>query len=109
MELRENHQYSSGKTQDQVSVGDVVIIHDDLPHGMWRLGVITLKIKGGDDAVRGAIVCMKSGRGPASFLRLPVQKLYPLEVKQKEFNAQSTEELSGGSHRGRNGFKVGRG
>ena len=95
--MRENHRYSSGKTQDQVSVGDVVIIHDDLPRGMWRLGVITEKIKGIDNAVRGAIVRIKSGCGPASFLRCPVQKLYPLEVKQKEFNAQSTEEPSGGS------------
>ena len=88
LELRENHRYSSGKTQDQVSVGDVVIIHDDLPRGMWRLGVITEKIKGEDNAVRGAIVRIKSGRGPASFLRRPVQKLYPLEVKQREFNTQ---------------------
>ena len=96
LELRGNHRYSTGKTQNQVSVGDV-IIHDDLPHGMWRLGVITEKIKGGDNAVRGVIVRIKSGRGPASFLRCPVQKLYPLEVKQKEFNAQSTEEPSGGS------------
>ena len=97
LELRENHQYSSGKTQDQVSVGDVVIIHDDLPRGMWRLGVITEKIKGGDNAVRGMIVCIKSGRGPASFLRRPIQKLYTLEVKQKEFNAQNTEEPGGRS------------
>ena len=73
--MRENHRYSSGKTQDQVSVGDVVIIHDDLPRGMWRLGVITEKIKGVDNAVRGAIVRIKSGRGPASLLRRPVQKL----------------------------------
>ena len=60
LELRENNRYSSGNTQDQVSVGDVIIIHDDLPRGMWRLGVITEKIKGGDNAVRGAIARIKS-------------------------------------------------
>uniref|UniRef100_A0A1X7U612 DUF5641 domain-containing protein n=1 Tax=Amphimedon queenslandica TaxID=400682 RepID=A0A1X7U612_AMPQE len=45
------------------NVGHAVIIHDDLPCGFWRLGIIEEKIKGRDKEVTGVV------------------RLYPLEVR----------------------------
>ena len=80
LELRENHRYHSHGRVDTVSIGDVVIIHEDTPRGLWRLGVIERKLIGRDNEIRGAVVRVKSGQGPSSFLKRPIQKLYLLEV-----------------------------
>ena len=77
MELKENHRQFKGKKPDHVSVGDVVIIHDETPRGMWRLGIIEKELKGKDQETRGVVVRVKSGRGPSSFLKRPIQRLYP--------------------------------
>lgn len=79
--LRESHRRSGGISPDTVNVGDVVIIHDDSPRGFWRLGIIEETIKGRDKEVRGAVVRVGSGSQPSSFLRRPIQRLYPLEVR----------------------------
>ena len=40
-----------------VSIGDVVIVHDEhLPHGLWKLGKIISVMKGRDGRIRGATV-----------------------------------------------------
>uniref|UniRef100_A0A1X7TNE3 DUF5641 domain-containing protein n=1 Tax=Amphimedon queenslandica TaxID=400682 RepID=A0A1X7TNE3_AMPQE len=64
-----------------VNVGHAVIIHDDLPCGFWRLGIIEEKIKGRDKEVTGVVVRVGSGSQSSSFLRPPIQRLYPLEVR----------------------------
>ena len=84
IELRESHRRSHRVDADIVSVGDVVIVHDDTPRGLWRLGIIERLIKGRDSQVRGAVVRVKPGQSPSSFLRRPVQRLFPLEVRQSE-------------------------
>ena len=41
----------------QVSVGDVVIVHDEgLPRGFWKLGLVKDLIVGKDGRIRGAAV-----------------------------------------------------
>ena len=93
LELRESHRRKHKGIGNEVTVGDVVIIHDDTPRGLWRLGVIEEKIVGKDNNARGAIVRVKAGRGPSAFLRRPVQKLYPLEASQEEIpNIDSTND-----------------
>ena len=83
LELREAHRYSQVPkgSVDPITVGDIVIIHDEnQPRGLWRLGKIEELIQGTDGEVRGAVVKTYSG-GRTSLLRRPVQRLYPLEVR----------------------------
>ena len=59
-----------------VSVGDMVVIHDEsLPRGFWKLGRVEEVISGQDGKIRA--VRLSSGTGT---LRRPIQLLYPLEV-----------------------------
>ena len=69
----------------QVSVGDVVIIHEDSqPRGMWHLGCIEKLLPGTDGETRGAVLRV-AGRGRrAKFLRRPIQRLYPIEMPAKD-------------------------
>ena len=39
-ELKEHHRQVHKSKPDTVSVGDVIIVHDDGPRGFWRLGII---------------------------------------------------------------------
>ena len=87
LELRESHRWYKGGRPDKVDVGDVVIIHDKSPRGLWKLGIIEKTLKGRDKEVRGAVVRVGSGSQPSSFLRRPIQRLYPLEVRSVASNA----------------------
>ena len=72
-----------------ISVGDVVVVHDDtLPHSFWRLGLIEELFKG---VVRGALVRLAPKDGRQSLLRRPIQRLYPLDISQ----AARERELTG--------------
>ena len=84
-ELRENHRRSKKESSDDVTVGDVVIIHDDVQRGLWKLGLIESKITGKDGQTR-AVVRVRSGQGTSAFYRRPLQRLYPLEVCQEELS-----------------------
>ena len=44
----------------------------------------TQVIRGRDEQVQGAVVRVKSGQGSYSFMRRPIQRLYPLEVHSHE-------------------------
>ena len=52
------------------------------PRQLWRLGRIQRLLPGPDGEVRSAVVKVKSGKMPSSEWRRPLQRLYPLEVKQ---------------------------
>lgn len=52
-----------------------------------ELGIIEKTLKGRDKEVRGAVVRVGSGSQPSSFLRRPIQRLYPLEVRSVASNA----------------------
>ena len=86
-ELREVHSYTArrqGNTHSKVSVGDVVIVHDEhLPCGLWKLGKIKSVMKGQDGHIRGATVKMADSDGRNILLNRPVQLLYPLEVQDQ--------------------------
>ena len=70
--------------QTQISVGDVVVVHDeDQPHGMWKLGRVERLIEGTDSLARGAVVKERS-RNRSAILKRPIQRLYPLEVNDRE-------------------------
>ena len=65
----------------RIAVGDIVIIHDDLPRAMWKLGI------------RRAAILRVSSRGRTStHLQRPVQKLYPIEMAVKTTEDQRNPE-----------------
>ena len=74
--LREFHR-TSGKNQQTVQKGDVVIAHDDVPRVTWRLAVIEDLIVGGDGLVRAATI-----RTANRTTTRPITKLYPLELNE---------------------------
>ena len=80
-ELRENHRRRNPDVSN-IAKGDVVIIHDDTHRGLWRLGVVQKTLKGKDGIIRRAVVRIKEG-SKVSFLRRPIQRLYPLEVRSR--------------------------
>ena len=84
LELRDSHRYYSTKDTSPIAVGDVVIVYDEAPRGMWKLGLIDRLIRGRDKQIRGAVVRVRSGQGSFAFLKRPVQRLYPLEVHSQE-------------------------
>ncbi|XP_006815926.1 uncharacterized protein LOC102805761 [Saccoglossus kowalevskii] len=67
--LRENHKLT-GKTDNIIKVGDVVLVHNDIDHRIkWPMAVVVELVYGRDKLVRSAI---RSNR--------PINKLYPLEM-----------------------------
>ena len=84
-ELRESHRNYGQRCSGvpAISVGDVVVVHDDsLPRGFWKLGLVEELFKGPDGVARGALVRLAPKDGKQSLLRRPIQRLYPLEVHQ---------------------------
>lgn len=82
MELRDSHRYGD-KTFDtvSVSVGGVVLVHDDSkPRGFWKLAHTDDLIIGRDGQTRGAILRVASTGEQGTTLQSPLQRLYPLEI-----------------------------
>ena len=94
MELREAHRFGPhGIKGEYISVGDVVIIHnEDKKRGFWKLGRVEEVIKGQDNEIRGAItrVCTNNKQ---KLLRRPVRRLYPLEIRESEAEEQTSAEI----------------
>ena len=97
-ELRESHYHSTRKTSDEkhpgLSVGEVVIVHDEhLPRGLWKLGRIQETLKGRDGQIRGAKVRMAKRDRQHDLLHRPIQLLYPLEAcSHSRFVETATED-----------------
>ena len=82
-ELRESHKYLLGKPRraPQISVGDIVIVHDEsLPRSFWKLGRVDKLITGRDGQTRGATVSIASNGRHSTTLNRPLQLLYPLQI-----------------------------
>ena len=81
--LRESHRVKEASPGHVVQQGDVVSIHDEnLPRTLWRTGVVHELIKGTDDKTRGAVIRV-ADKGKTSFLRRPVQRLFPFEIRDE--------------------------
>ena len=65
-----------------------------------RLGVVEKTLRGKDGVIRGAVVRIKEGSNVSSFMRRPIQRLYPLEVRpRKDTSIDRDTELMEGSTR----------
>ena len=58
----------------------MVVHNDDKKRGFWNFGIVEELITGQDDEVRGAVIRVNN-KNKSKLLRRPVQRLYPLEVK----------------------------
>ena len=85
-ELREHHVYTCCKgNYDEfckLLLGDVVLIRDDaLKRNMWKKGKVEQLIYGEDNVIRGAVLKVYNN-GKMSYLRRPLQRIIPLEVRE---------------------------
>ncbi|CAB3992349.1 Hypothetical predicted protein [Paramuricea clavata] len=61
MELRESHRVEKWNGNETVSLGDIVVVHEESrPRGLWR---------------------MEIRKGRSTTIKRPVQRLYPLEIR----------------------------
>lgn len=86
LSLRETDRNINEKSNLNLKVGQVVLIHDDCNRMFWKLGVIEQLHIGADNNVRSADVRTTSG-----VLTRPIVKLYPLEldIDCKSLSAES--------------------
>jgi len=84
--LRERHSYINTSSNTEVRVGQVVLIHEDLPRVRWKLGVIVELLKCRDGIVRSVNL-----RSNNCIVNRPICKLYPLEVFSEEVVSQREE------------------
>ena len=73
--LREFHKQSGNNIQE-ISVGDIVLVHNEEPRIQWKLAVIEKLNKGQDGLIRSADIRTSTGT-----TNRPIVKLYPLEVQ----------------------------
>lgn len=67
-----------------VYTGDIALVHDDKPQGFGMLAKVVDTVAGCDGRIRGAVLKTSSSTGRPSTLRLPLQLLYPLEIRSCE-------------------------
>ena len=72
--LRELHR-ANGKNEQCIKVGDIVLIHDDIPRAKWKMAVVEQLIQRRDGYTRAANIRYNGGK-----TNRPIAKLYPLEV-----------------------------
>ncbi|XP_052231025.1 uncharacterized protein LOC127844664 [Dreissena polymorpha] len=73
-DLREN-QLISGRNEQTIKVGDIVMVHDENPRSRWKLARVEALIQGNDGRVRAANI-----RTDGAITNRSITKLYPLEV-----------------------------
>ena len=91
-ELREFHRVGDGSGSRQISVGDVVTVHQDkCPRQKWNIGLVKRTYSGADGRVRSAEVKVaRAGAKPVT-LRRPVQKLFPMELRLEKEDQQGPQ------------------
>jgi len=78
--LRESHRLKLDSAGQRVKIGDIVSVHDEsLPRAKWRMGVVHELINGVDKKTKGTVVRI-ADKGKSSYLRRPLQRLFPLEI-----------------------------
>ncbi|VDI41861.1 Hypothetical predicted protein [Mytilus galloprovincialis] len=81
-----------GKIKSTVSpgIGSVVIIKEDLPRGMWKLGRIVKHIQSNDGQLRSVKVRLANG----NIIGRPLNLLYPLEIDEVSNDDSNSRNLA---------------
>ena len=64
----------------QIEVGEIVITDGKTKRNYWRLGKVVLLIPGSDGRVRADVLKTFDGTR-VHYMKRPIEKLYPIEVK----------------------------
>lgn len=82
MRERSQRKLKERRTQSpfNANVGDVVLVKDDLPRGMWRIGRICELIESRDGHIRSAKVLLPSKK----IIGRPSCSLYPIECQETD-------------------------
>ena len=91
--LRELHR-TTGKNEQCIKVGDVVLVHDDIPRARWKMAVVEQLIQGKDGYTRAANIRYNGGR-----TNRPIAKLYPLELSSTNGDSNKPSTNSSTSRR----------
>ena len=100
VDLRESHKMNQQKAKPSIDVGDVVLIEEEgAKRKKWKLGRINKLVTGKDGVIRGAEVKTTTEKGAIGMVSRPIQKLYPLEVRDDHQSTQegATEDTDGPS------------
>ena len=79
LNLRElhHHQHGPNSVADfEPQIGHIVLIHDNVPRGLWKMGRIITLPESRDGQVRSAAVQLSNGHT----ITRPLSALYPLEA-----------------------------
>ena len=79
LELRMQHVQGTDPIR-KVETGEVVVVHGKAKRNHWRLGKVISFIPGSDEQIRAVVLKVFDGT-KARYMRRPIEKLYPLEVK----------------------------
>ncbi len=91
--LREHTRNKKVQSQQIAKVGDIVHIYKDkIPRQRWEIGKITRVLHGKDGNIRAAEVLTLDKSRKLIHLIRPVQKLYPLEIREIETQGSSEKE-----------------
>ena len=87
VEPRKHHrtlEKGAASNSPSVETGDIVTVMEEekCNRGMWKLGKVLDVHPGNDVLVRGATIEVASSSGKQKCLRRPLQKLFPLEVRE---------------------------
>ena len=94
-DLRESHNCNAKRAGKEPKVGDVVIVFEEgAKRNSWKMAVIEELIHGRDNKVRGANVRVVT-KGKALRLSRPLQKLYPIEVRESSTDVPRSRERQG--------------
>ena len=97
VELREVHkqcEHKGSSSGPRVSVGNVLIIHDDNQRReMWSFGQGEELLVGNDGEVREAVLRMAGLGQKAKQIRRAFQRLYPLEMPAQDKQTKTSPEL----------------
>ena len=72
--LREHHRIT-GRNEQCIKVGDVVLVHDDIPRARWKMAVVEQLIRGRDGCAGAANIRYSEGK-----TNRPIAKTLPLRT-----------------------------